>query len=75
MGSEEIEKQAEELGMKVSKLWGGVSWDPRSLHFARLSETGTEANEIEGVVKDRYHLKAENYQDKRALGEVLYSCQ
>jgi hypothetical protein len=54
MGSEEIDKQAEELGVTASKLRGGVSRDAGDLHFVRLPETRTEVDEIERVVMNRY---------------------
>jgi CHAT domain-containing protein len=75
MGSEEIDKQAEELGVTASKLRGGVSRDAGDLHFVRLPETRTEVDEIERVVMNRYHLSVKNYQDKRAVREVLYGSQ
>ncbi len=73
MGSEEVEKMSQALGVKGSKRRGGVSRDAGSLQFKRLLETKVEADQIEEVLRHRYRLPVRNYQDKEALEAVLYA--
>jgi CHAT domain-containing protein len=73
MGSEAIGKQAEALDMRSPQLRSGMSQDSSNLQFDRLTGTKAEADAIAQVIKDRYHITVKNYQDKEALGDVLYS--
>ncbi len=71
MGSEEKTKVAQAIGVLETRSAGLISRDAKDLKFKRLPDTKTEANAIEKTLKESYKTDIRNYQDKRALEEVL----
>lgn len=74
MGLEEKETKIKELKLAGLELRGGmVSRDAVGLRFDRLPDTKGEADEIEKILEKQFKIKVQNYQDKEALEEVLFS--
>ena len=71
-----MERDTIAKGLKVAKtIRGGVSRDASLLYFPRLPETKQEADDIEKVLKQKKRLKVRNYQDRRAIEELIFSSE
>lgn len=75
LGLKEKVEVAKVMGIEQSRGSGGISRDAKDLRFERLPDTKEEADAIEKVLKDSYHLKVNNYQDKEALEDILYTAE
>jgi len=74
MGLKEKEAVAGEL--KLAKtVRGDVSKDLRGIKFSRLPDTKKEADVIAGILSGKMNLTAQNYQDKKAMEEALFSAK
>jgi CHAT domain-containing protein len=72
LGIKEKDRVVGEL--KVAKaLRGNVSKDAKGLNFMRLPDTKLEADNIERILREKYGGEVRNYQDKKALEEILFS--
>ena len=54
-------------------MLSSVSRDATGLRFERLPDTKIEANAIEKVLRESQKTNVRNYQDKKALEEMLLS--
>ena len=73
MGLEEREKVAKAMGVAESRMVGSISRDATGFRFERLPDTKIEADAIEKVLMKSQKVNVRNYQDKKALEEVLLS--
>jgi CHAT domain-containing protein len=73
MGLEEREKVAKAMGVAESRMVGSISRDAAGFRFERLPDTKIEADAIEKVLMKSQKVNVRNYQDKKALEEVLLS--
>ncbi len=72
MGLKEKEKITSEI--RIAKtIRGTVSRDVSGLSFTRLPDTKQEADSIEKILKQKYKFTTRNYQDRKALEEILFS--
>jgi CHAT domain-containing protein/Tfp pilus assembly protein PilF len=71
MGLTEKTEVAKSLGIIETRGPAPLSKDAKDLRFKRLPDTKKEANAIEKTLKESYKIDVRNYQDKRALEEVL----
>jgi tetratricopeptide (TPR) repeat protein len=74
MGVKAKDKVAGEMGV-TKTIRGDVSRDAKGLKFARLPDTKLEADNIEGILRRKYGEPIKNYQDMRALEEILFSVE
>lgn len=74
MGAKAKDQVAEELGV-TKTVRGSVSKDAKGLSFVRLPDTKLEADHIETLLKNQYFQPVKNYQDKKALEEILFSVE
>jgi CHAT domain-containing protein len=68
------DKVAQEL-MVAKVIRGDVSRDAKGLNFMRLPDTKLEADNIERILRSRLSEPLRNYQDKRALEEILFAVE
>ena len=74
MGLMERDKMTKE--MKVAKtIRGGLSKDVLNISFDRLPETKQEADAIEKILKNKKKLKVKNYQNTKAIEEMIFSAE
>ncbi|MCL4456874.1 MAG: CHAT domain-containing protein [Nitrospirae bacterium] len=74
MGLMERDKMTKE--MKVAKtIRGGLSKDVLNISFDRLPDTKQEADAIEKVLKNKKKLKVKNYQNIKAIEEMIFSAE
>jgi CHAT domain-containing protein len=73
MGLEEKERVAKAMGVPESRMVGSISRDATGFRFERLPDTKIEADAIEKVLLKSQKTNVRNYQDKKALEEVLLS--
>jgi CHAT domain-containing protein len=74
MGLMERDKMSKE--MKVAKtIRGGLSKDVLNISFDRLPETKQEADAIEKILKNKKKLKVRNYQNTKAIEEMIFSAE
>jgi len=73
MGFEEKEKVTKAMGVAESRMIGSISRDATGFRFERLPDTKIEADAIEKVLMKSQKVSVRNYQDKKALEEVLLS--
>jgi CHAT domain-containing protein len=71
MGLQEKTQVAQAMGVIEMRGPAPVTRDAKDLRFKRLPDTKREANAIEKTLKEIYKAGVGNYQDKRALEEVL----
>jgi len=75
MGLEEKERVAKAMEMVETRKAGAVSRDAAGLRFDRLPDTKIEADAIEKILRGNQGTNVRNYQDKKALEEVLLSAK
>ena len=75
MGLEEKERVAKAMEMVETRKAGAVSRDAAELRFDRLPDTKIEADAIEKILRGNQGTNVRNYQDKKALEEVLLSAK
>ena len=74
MGLMERDKMTKE--MKVAKtIRGGLSKDVLNISFDRLPDTKQEADAIEKVLTNKKELKVKNYQNTKAIEEMIFSAE
>ncbi|HAK89120.1 MAG TPA: hypothetical protein DCP24_08695, partial [Nitrospiraceae bacterium] len=74
MGLMERDKMTKE--MKVAKtIRGGLSKDVLNISFDRLPDTKQEADAIEKVLTHKKKIKVKNYQNTKAIEEVIFSAE
>jgi CHAT domain-containing protein len=71
MGLTEKTEVAKSLGIIETRGPAPLSKDAKDLRFKRLPDTKKEADAIEKVLRESYKADVRNYQDKKALEEVL----
>jgi CHAT domain-containing protein len=74
MGVKAKDQVAREMGVNKT-IRGDVSRDAKELKFIRLPDTKVEADSIEEILRQKYGERVKNYQDKKALEEVLFSVE
>lgn len=72
MGLKDKNNMLSELRMS-NIVRGAVSRDFKGLLFPRLKDTKQEADSIESVLTKKLNLSVVNYQDQKAIEEVLFS--
>jgi len=75
MGLQEKVKVARDMGIIETRGAAPLSRDAKDMRFKRLPDTKQEANAIEGILKEKYKANVRNYQDKKALEEVLFKAK
>lgn len=75
MGMDEKEKIVKEMDITETRVRGAVSKDMLKMRFSRLPDTKQEADAIEKIIKDRLKISVDNYQNKKALEEVLFKVE
>jgi CHAT domain-containing protein/Tfp pilus assembly protein PilF len=75
MGLQEKVKVARDMGIIETRGAAPLSRDAKDMRFKRLPDTKQEANAIEGILKEKYKANVQNYQDKKALEEVLFKAK
>jgi CHAT domain-containing protein len=68
------DKVAGEMGV-TKTIRGNVSRDAKGLKFIRLPDTKLEADNIEVILRRKYGEPIKNYQDIKALEEILFSVE
>jgi CHAT domain-containing protein/Flp pilus assembly protein TadD len=71
MGLKEKEEVAKALGVIETRSASLISRDAKDLRFKRLPDTKQEAEAVEKCLRESQNINVRNYQDKRALDEVL----
>jgi tetratricopeptide (TPR) repeat protein len=74
IGVKAKDKVAGEMGV-TKTIRGDVSRDAKGLKFIRLPDTKLEADNIEGILRQKYGEPIKNYQDMKALEEILFSVE
>ncbi|MBF0345132.1 MAG: CHAT domain-containing protein, partial [Nitrospirae bacterium] len=72
LGLTEKDKTVKEMQIADGKRSGSVSRGLKGMRFNRLPDTKKEADGIEKVLKGRYKINVDRYQDKKALEEALF---
>lgn len=72
-GLNENEKDKEGTKDDAVFFRGSLSKDMKNLNFGRLIDTKDEANNIEKIFREKMKISTKNFQDKKALDEVLLS--
>jgi len=75
MGLQEKTQVAEAMGVVETRGPAPISRDGKDLRFKRLPDTKQEADAIEKVLKQTHKINVKNYQDKKALEEVLFNAR
>ncbi len=73
LGQKEIEQAKNSAGVRLAHIRGPVSRDVKHMHFNRLPETKNEADKIEKILKDKFGQRVNNYQNKKALEDLLFN--
>jgi CHAT domain-containing protein len=72
LGLEEKQQIASELKL-TNSVHGSVTRDASKLSFTPLPDTKQEADAISKVLSDSMHLNVNNYQNKKALEDMLFA--
>jgi CHAT domain-containing protein len=75
MGLQEKTQVAKTLGVLETRSPAPITRDAKDLRFKRLPDTKQEADAIEKVLKQIHKTNVKNYQDKKALEEVLFKAK
>ena len=75
LGQKGLEQAREAMGVRTARERGTVSRDMQGMHFDRLPDTKEEANAIEKILKGRMGQEVANYQNTRALEDVLFNAR
>ncbi len=75
MGLREKIEVAKAMGITGIEVRGEVSRDAKGMRFKRLPDTKKDAEAIEKVLKGKKKIGVKNYQDRKALEEILYGEQ
>jgi CHAT domain-containing protein len=75
MGLEEKTQVAKALGVIETRGPAPLSRDAKDLRFRRLPDTKQEADVIEKLLEENQKMNVKNYQDKKALEEVLLTAK
>jgi CHAT domain-containing protein len=73
MGLEEKTQVARAMGVTETRGPAPLSRDAKDMRFKRLPDTKEEADAIEKVLEQTHKAGVKNYQDKRALEEILFN--
>ena len=73
LGFDDKVQVAKAMGIGETRGPAPLSRDAKDLRFTRLPDTKQEASAIEKVLRETYKTDVINYQDKRALEDVLLS--
>jgi len=75
MGLQEKTQVAKTMGIIETRGPAPITRDAKDLRFKRLPDTKKEANVVEKILRESYKTNVRNYQDKKALEEVLMTAK